>query len=418
MFNNRSTDIAVLGAGPVGLAASHGLLANGVEHCLFEQAGGVHSHSYALALHPDTMRRLHDLNLSKPILAHALKVDKIAIYDGSRRRAVLDCGKLAVDFPYLTVIGQNHLEEILATALEQRHHAPMWHHRGRFEANFEDSMRLQVDRLYTGMTGYAVAHFATQVDKTFRYDVNYVLGTDGHESSVRRAAGIDYVKQGPPVEYAVFEFKAEGEVPDELRFVIQDGKTHIYWPLQDGHCRWSFQLSRGHLFPGMREQTQAMVQKGMQSFPLLDRCHLETMLVEHAPWFDARPGAFRWRTVVKFESRLADSFGHGRLWIAGDAAHMGPPAGMLSMNHGICEALDMVECIVRGRDDEEREDALAEVAEKWRKRWTQSFHLEPLMRMVPESHEWLREHVHHLAGNLPVSPDQIPVLLQEAEISH
>ncbi|MCC5834877.1 MAG: FAD-dependent monooxygenase [Opitutales bacterium] len=416
MFNKRSTDIAVLGAGPVGLAASHGLLANGVEHCLFEQAGGVHSHSYALALHPNTMERLHGLGLSERILAHALRVERIAVYDREERKLELNCSQMAVDYPFITVIGQNHLEEILATALEQRRHAPLWHHRGRLGPDFLDSMRLEVDRLYTGITGYAVAHWATQVDKTYNYDLNYVLGTDGLESSVRRLLGAEFYEQGPAQEYAVFEFKVDGELPQELRLILADDKTHVFWPMPDGYCRWSFQVPSGHLLRGQREGTQSLVQQGPYSYPLLDSKHLAALLDENAPWFKLKPGQIRWRTVVRFQNRLADRFGAGRLWIAGDAAHTGPPAGMLSMNNGICAALDWVDCLVRGRDATERETAMAECAEKWRERWLRSFLLETVVKRRNRLFSWLGEHMHQLAGNIPLAPEQVLELLEGAEL--
>lgn len=415
MFNKRTTNVAVLGAGPVGLAASHGLLAHGVDHCLFEQAGGVHSHSYALALHPETMERMHGLGLSERILAHALKIESIAIFDGPERKLTLDCSKLPSNYPYLTVIGQNHLEEILATGLEQQRHPVMWHHRGRFSANFAESMRLEVDRLYTGLTGYAVAHLATQVDKTYTYDVNYVLGSDGLESSVRRLMGAGYPDQGRAKEYAVFEFRADGDIPQEMRLILKDGKTHVYWPLPNGYCRWSFQLPAGNLFPGQREQSHPMIQSGLRSFPLLDRDHLNSMLAETAPWFKAHPGPVRWRTIVRFQNRLADSYGRDRLWVVGDAAHSGPPAGMLSMNYGIGEALDWVECLVREHEDRNRIDSMTESALKWRARWHESFDLESLVLSKVGLDSWLYAHMHQLAGNIPLAPREVATLMDDCE---
>lgn len=274
-------------------------------------------------------------------------------------------------------------------------------------------MRLEVDRLYTGLTGYAVAHMATQVDKTFQYDVNFVLGTDGLESSVRRKLGAGYSVQGPSHEYAVFEFKADGELPNELRLILSEDRTHIYWPLPGGCCRWSFQLPAGNLVPGQRELSQPMIQTGPYSFPLLDDAHLKAMLAEVAPWFSARPERIRWRTIVRFQNRLAESFGRDRLWLAGDAAHSGPPAGMLSMNYGIGEALDWVESYASEHEDGARAASMLESALKWRVRWFESFNLEPMLRTRVGIDSWLYAHMHQLAGNLPLSPQEVALLLDE-----
>ncbi|MFU8848035.1 MAG: FAD-dependent monooxygenase [Opitutales bacterium] len=43
----------------------------------------------------------------------------------------------------------------------------------------------------------------------------------------------------------------------------------------------------------------------------------------------------RWRTLVYFEQRFVESFGQGRIWLAGAAAHRTSPGGMLSMNVGV-----------------------------------------------------------------------------------
>jgi 2-polyprenyl-6-methoxyphenol hydroxylase-like FAD-dependent oxidoreductase len=52
---------------------------------------------------------------------------------------------------------------------------------------------------------------------------------------------------------------------------------------------------------------------------------------------------------VRFERRLAASFGRGRVWLAGDAAHLTGPAGMQSMNAGLAEAHQLATSIARIR---------------------------------------------------------------------
>ena len=67
-------------------------------------------------------------------------------------------------------------------------------------------------------------------------------------------------------------------------------------------------------------------------------CHFQRFLDQRAPWFGERIKHIDWRIVVRFEQRMAASFGRGRVWLAGDAGHLTGPAGMQSMNVGLREA--------------------------------------------------------------------------------
>jgi 2-polyprenyl-6-methoxyphenol hydroxylase-like FAD-dependent oxidoreductase len=70
-------------------------------------------------------------------------------------------------------------------------------------------------------------------------------------------------------------------------------------------------------------------------------------LASFAPWFHGDVGTIEWTAVGLFERKLATSFGRGRVWMAGDAAHLTGPLGGQSMNVGLREADDLAERLVR-----------------------------------------------------------------------
>lgn len=80
---------------------------------------------------------------------------------------------------------------------------------------------------------------------------------------------------------------------------------------------------------------------GPGRFPMLTRGFLEKMPKERAPWFSGKIRHIRWKIVVRFERRLAESFGSQSIWLAGDAAHLAGPVGVQSMNIGMREAVDL-----------------------------------------------------------------------------
>jgi 2-polyprenyl-6-methoxyphenol hydroxylase-like FAD-dependent oxidoreductase len=80
---------------------------------------------------------------------------------------------------------------------------------------------------------------------------------------------------------------------------------------------------------------------GERFFHHLGEREVRPILAARAPWFDFDPDTFGWSVEVRFERRLAGSFGRDRVWLAGDAAHLTGPAGMQSMNAGLREASEL-----------------------------------------------------------------------------
>jgi 2-polyprenyl-6-methoxyphenol hydroxylase-like FAD-dependent oxidoreductase len=68
------------------------------------------------------------------------------------------------------------------------------------------------------------------------------------------------------------------------------------------------------------------------------RQYVQQISGRRAPWFTAPVKQVTWCTEVAFEPCLAEAFGRGRCWLAGDAAHQTGPVGVQSMNQGFWEA--------------------------------------------------------------------------------
>ncbi len=413
----KKTAIIVLGAGPVGLIAAHALRRRGTDHILLDRGRRTHTHSYALALHPETLDLLHSLGLAEAVLERSRRVTRVALHDESGEQAVFDYGALPMRHPYLAVIPQGELESILAAGLDgEKRGGPLWNHRARFIEEADDGLEVSVDRMEEGMSGYAVAHIAMQVDKVLRIRSGYVIGADGHESISRRIARIGFPELYPKVNYAVFEFKTGADLPDEMRLIVRGGKTHVFWPLPGGYCRWSFQVNPDEALLDSLEKDYLLVQFGDSGFPLLDREHLDGFLAENAPWFKGSVEHLRWRMMVRFEQRLADAFGRGRIWLAGDAAHLAPPAGMLSMNVGMREVVDLVERLTVS-DETGRATALEAYDEERRTEWKRLLDGGAGIRAGKGAGRWVARHKDFLAGNIPASGETLDALLGQVGLT-
>ena len=335
MFGRKKPEVLVVGAGPVGLFTALQLAKQGVRVEIIDKDWRTGAHSYALALHPSSLALLHDLGLLTEVLDQAYLVKTIGIYDANDRQAEIQTPDGNTYGGLVAVLRQDVLEALLEEALKAAGVSVLWNHELSDLASSPDSCRVTIDQLVKETVGYAVAHTEWTIGKTVRMDVPFVIGADGHRSAVRRRMDIDFDSAGQTQHFAVFECKTNADLGHEMKVVFAGNSANVLWPMQDGRCRWSFQLSDYAAPEETRTKDRLSVQLGTGQYPVLSEESFEHFLNERAPWFDATIEEILWRIVVRFERRMASCFGKERVWLVGDAGHVTGPVGMQSMNVGI-----------------------------------------------------------------------------------
>jgi len=351
MFGTRNPEVLVVGAGPVGLFAALRLASHGVRVGIVDREWRPGAHSYALALHASSVTILEELGLRDRLLQAAYPVRTAGLYDaaGGRRAEIrLPGGEGAA---YVTVMRQDALERLLERALKRAGVKVAWNHEVVRLVPEHGRVGATINELVKDTGGYAVAHSEWVVARSSDVNVPWVVGADGHRSLVRRLLGIDFAEAGPAQHFAVFEFKTTAELGDEMRLILGEQTADVLWPLPEGYCRFSFELPGFAGSQAARTKSRVPVEIGTAKYPVLSEESLRALLDERAPWFEGEIGEIRWRIVVRFERRLATSFGRARMWLAGDAAHITGPAGMQSMNVGLREADELagtLAAVIRG----------------------------------------------------------------------
>ncbi len=338
-MKTETTDVLIAGGGPVGLSAALFLQAHGMRAMVMEAKPRGVTHSYALALHPASLDLFESVGVLDEVLEGAMPVPRVAIYAAGRRLATLPVALSDARHPFLAVTGQDQLEAVLVRALEERGVPVRWSHRlSRFQQHAE-GLTADVDELEERVIGYATARFDWMVRRTHSVDARYLIGADGHGSLVRRQLDIEFPEVAPAEHFAVFEFQVRGTIPDEVVIVLHPDGLAVLWPLPGGRARWSFAVQPREPADVGRDKDHEPVQIfGPGAFPALEEQLFERLIAERAAWFTAGMERVYWRMLVRFERRLADSFGRGRVWLAGDAGHLTGPAGIQSMNVGLREA--------------------------------------------------------------------------------
>src|SRR4029453_1058024 len=156
---------------------------------------------------------------------------------------------------------------------------------------------------------------------------SFVIGADGHRSLVRRALGTPLDEVAPSQAFAIVECTAPS-TGDEERIVLREDSVNALWPLPDGRARWSLEVAAPEVSAADRYKGRLTTMLGAAFFPHPAEPRAGDLLAERASWLASRAGEIGWSIEVRFERRLAASFGRGRVWLAGDPAHLTGPAGM------------------------------------------------------------------------------------------
>ena len=425
MSKARDIEALVVGAGPVGMLAALALAERGVAVEIVDEEWRATARSYALALHAATLERLDRMEsgdgLVDQLLARGHRVDRIAFYDGQSARATVDLGALGGNHPFVLVLPQKDLEDLLEERLERHGVHVRWNHR-LAELQVGESgerSRAVVEHLGKESTGYSVATTVWVVEKSLKLAPRFVVGADGHRSRVRHALGVDFPSLGEPELYAVFEVGSSAGPAEEVRVVLGEdgspagGSADVLWPLGPDRRRWSFQVPPEALERDdarRPDKSRLAVQVGRQSYPHLSRESLEALLAERAPWFEGPLGDLAWSVAVQFERRLATELGRDGVWLAGDAAHLGPPIGVHSMNAGLAEALELAQAIAAGAPD-----TLEPYGHAVRAAWRQLLDLSDGkgVEATSDADPWVARHAGRILASLPAAGDDRKKLAEQ-----
>ena len=416
MFSDRA-DVLVTGAGPVGLFAALRLARAGVRVQVIDADFREASHSYALALHPSSVRLLADVDLLEPALKLGRIVRNVAFCDAAgaeRARVALD--EVGSGHPFALVLPQSEFETLLRHALEQQGVRVKWNRRLSDAQPEARGLVAKIERLDQVSRGYAFAHAGWAVEGVRKLHAQYVIGADGHRSIVRRLCEIDFPEVAPTQYFAVFEFETDCVAQETLRVVLGERNMNVLWPLPEGVCRWSFELEDPPA-QSTREKSRLAVQVGSLAFPALDRELLMKLLRERAPWFDGAVREPRWSMAVRFEKRLAGRFGNGRMWLAGDAAHLTGPVGVHSMNAGLWEAQQLAHALTRVVQDGDSPALLEEYGADARARWLALAGPDAAPAATERTDPWVRANRARILASLPASGDDLVALLRSLDLA-
>lgn len=314
MLTKSARSVLVVGAGPTGLAAALALRTKGVDVEIVDAAGEGANTSRAAVVHARTLEVLEPFGVSARILERAVKVPNFEVRDGTRTLARLSFAQLPTAYPFTAMIAQSETEALIRQRLAELGTQVSWAHTVEELEQSDDSVTVTV----RDAGGTSTQH---QVDA--------VVGADGMHSTVRGLVGIDFPGAGYAQSFLLADVKmAHARPRDTVSLNFAPAGLVVIAPLPDDHFRVVATYDTAPERP--------------------DRNFVQSLLDERAPGGQVTDVV--WGARFRVHHRLASTYRAGRVFLAGDAAHVHSPAGGQGMNVGIQDALHLAEVLAAGDD--------------------------------------------------------------------
>lgn len=314
----KTYSVAIIGAGPTGLVLANLLGKAGVRTLVIERNPATVGEPRAVSIDDESLRVVQEMGLLEAVQSEIVSGygSEYLGPDGHRFLTVKPTAK-----PYgharRNAFRQPIFEAQLREGLTRFPHVET-----RFQCKAE-----RFEELSTGVR----LHLSQDEGASETVEADYLVGCDGSWSMTREALGFVLAGSSLDERWLIIDLEESPSDSPETVVYCDPDRPGIMLPGPRRTRRYEFKLMPGETDEAML--TDAMVAK------LLD---------DH----DGVPGARIIRkTVYHFHARIADHWGRGRVWLAGDAAHLMPPFAGQGMNGGIRDAANLawkLAAVVRG----------------------------------------------------------------------
>jgi len=383
-----TTEALVVGAGPVGLITALGLSERGVDVRIVDCYQRSALHSYGLALHAGSLRLLDEYGLTDTLDEHGQRLERIDVHVGNTHRATIDLTAVGGPFPYVLVIAQATLEAALEKRLSENGVEVLWRHPLLVFDDTGDS----VDALIAEPIDEESTDRELTVS-TSRLQASYLVGADGYDSLIRRLLSVPHEAVGPPLTYGLVEFESSTEDPGRACLSFGEQWNDVLWPLGADRARWGVQATDDSIFR--------------------DGSRLLDTVRQRASWFDTDACRVDWVSRVRFQPRLTTRFGRGRVWLAGDSAHLTAPAGVQSMNVGLREGYDLARRLAAILREARPPRLLHYYHEERQREWKMLLGVHDRLQTLAQAPDWSRDLGQRLVRALPASGHDLNSLLEQ-----
>jgi 2-polyprenyl-6-methoxyphenol hydroxylase-like FAD-dependent oxidoreductase len=306
-----TSDVLVVGAGPVGLTLANDLLRRGIRCRSIDSAPQAMQQTKAVGIQAKTLELLAGMGVAQTAIERGLKVPVFSLYGDGKRLTRIDFREHLHEspYPYALMLPQHETERVLMEHLQSQGSTIEWQRELISVTQDEQG----VEAVLRHPDGYV---------ERGRY--GWLVGCDGAHSTIRHLLGLNFAGTTSELSFAVGNVRLTWDLPsDELFAFLQRGNFIGCFPMADGRHRIviAYAPDKGPTGEVTLEEIQQVIETcgpagARASDPAeLTRFHVNQRRVEH--------------------------YARGRIFLAGDAAHIHSPIGAQGMNTGMQDALNL-----------------------------------------------------------------------------
>jgi 2-polyprenyl-6-methoxyphenol hydroxylase-like FAD-dependent oxidoreductase len=299
-----SDRVLIVGAGPVGLTAACELLRRGVAVRIVDACVTPTDKSKALGVQARTLEALDAMGIADRFVDAGRKIHGMNVYADGARIVHVSLDDIDSPYSYTLALPQAETERLLAERLAELG--------GRVEREVKLATLAQDE---AGVT--ATLECPGGSSETER--VAWLLGCDGAHSTTRHALGLSF--EGLPYEesFVLADVRIGWALPDDEAhaFLAPDGVIAAF-PLPRG--RWRLVGEASLPEPSVEDVARLLRERG-------------------APEADVHDAG--WVAPFRIHRRIVPRYRVGRVFVAGDAAHIHSPIGGQGMNTGMQDAYNL-----------------------------------------------------------------------------
>jgi 2-polyprenyl-6-methoxyphenol hydroxylase-like FAD-dependent oxidoreductase len=312
----RETDVLIAGAGPTGLTIAIELRRRDVDCLVVEKTDSTVDTSRALAIQPRTLQAFDDMGVLDPVLEEGLRVEGATAYQGSTElfRLDMDALRRPSPYPFLWWLPQYRTEDILLDRLEELGGEVLFERELTGFGQDGESVTATIEQA------------AEDADATETITASWLVGCDGAHSRVRKTLGRSLEGVTTEQEILVADAEVDWTIPErEGSIWFHEEGVLAALPMADE--LWRLFVDVTPIPEDERPEATSDV--------------LQRILRERTSHPNVTVGEAAWTSNYVANQRMVREYRHGRVFLAGDAAHVHNPLGGQGMNLGIQDAYNL-----------------------------------------------------------------------------
>jgi 2-polyprenyl-6-methoxyphenol hydroxylase-like FAD-dependent oxidoreductase len=308
-------DVLVVGAGPVGLTMGAELARYGVSVRIVEKAAERTDKSKALVVWSRTLELMDRMGCARAFVDAGMKATAANIVAGDEHIARITLDGVASPYPYALMLPQSETERLMEEHLVS---LGVMVERSVELARFESTQDGVVSTL----------RFADGREET--QESAWLIGCDGAHSVVRHQLGMQFEGNTLASDWILADIHLSG--------VPNPGEIAILWHADGVLAIFPITPERYRVIANVESKGPKTEGVGMNSEPTLEE--VQALLDGRGPggMVASRPV---WLAGFHINERKVKDYRAGRVFLAGDAAHIHSPAGGQGMNTGMQDACNL-----------------------------------------------------------------------------